>query len=82
MPHGWRATFSSVMNERFRADRDVIELMLAHVKGDKVEAAYNRSLHIERRRELAQIWADLILEGAVPAEELLGGFRKRSNPSA
>ncbi len=25
VPHGWRATFSSVMNERYRADRDVIE---------------------------------------------------------
>ncbi len=80
VPHGWRATFSSVMNERYRADRAVIDLMLAHISGDKTEAAYNRAVHLERRRELAQIWADLILEGAVPAEDLLGGLRKRPNP--
>lgn len=71
VPHGWRATFSTVMNERFRADRHVIDLMLAHVKKDRTEAAYNRAEHLERRRELAQIWADLLLEGFPPAESLL-----------
>ncbi|OHV63840.1 integrase [Mesorhizobium sp. LCM 4577] len=76
VPHGWRATFSSVMNERFRADKPVIDLMLAHVPKDKVEGAYNRALHLERRRELAQLWADLILEGARPAHELLVGPRR------
>lgn len=79
VPHGWRATFSSLMNERYRGDRAVIDLMLAHVAGDKTEAAYNRALHLERRRELAQVWADLILESAVPADDLLGGLRKRPN---
>ncbi|TIW28756.1 MAG: DUF4102 domain-containing protein [Mesorhizobium sp.] len=76
VPHGWRATFSSVMNERFRPDKPVIDLMLAHTPKDKVEGAYNRALHLERRKELAQIWADLILEGARPAAELLVGPRR------
>jgi integrase len=76
VPHGWRATFSSVMNERFPADKSIIDLMLAHVPKDKVEGAYNRSLHLERRRELAQAWADLILDGARPASNLLGGPRR------
>lgn len=62
-PHGWRATFSTVMNERFPADRAVIDLMLAHTPKDAVEAAYNRAQHTERRRELAQIWANLLMEG-------------------
>lgn len=75
VPHGFRALFSTVMNERFRADKPVIDLMLAHVPKDRVEAAYNRAEHLERRRELAQIWADLILEGACPASELLFGPR-------
>lgn len=41
----------------------VIDLMLAHVpKGlSSSEAAYNRSEHMEQRRELAQEWADLLL---------------------
>ena len=76
VPHGWRATFSTVMNERFQADRAVIDLMLAHVPKDKVEGAYNRALRLNRRRELAQLWADLILEEARPASELLVGPRR------
>lgn len=76
VPHGWRATFSTVMNERFRSDKQVIDLMLAHTPKDKVEGAYNRALHIDRRRELAQEWADLILEGAKPAADLLLGPRR------
>ena len=61
VPHGWRAAFSSVMNERHRADRHVIDLMLAHTPKDKVEKAYNRAEHMERRREIAQEWGDLLL---------------------
>jgi integrase len=66
-PHGWRATFSTIMNELAAiegniGDREIIELMLAHIKGD-VEAAYNRALYLPRRRELAQIWADMLMPG-------------------
>lgn len=76
VPHGWRAAFSTIMNERHRPDRAVIDLMLAHVPKDKVEAAYNRSQHIVRRRELAQEWADLLLAGMAPADSLLDGPRR------
>ncbi|UWF60993.1 tyrosine-type recombinase/integrase [Brucella sp. 2716] len=80
VPHGWRSTFSTVMNEEFPADRFVIDAMLAHKPKDKVEAAYNRAQHMARRAELAQIWADKLLEGASPAADLLGG-RRRSAPT-
>ena len=75
VPHGWRATFSTIMNERAgiagnQADREIIDLMLAHVKAD-VEAAYNRAAYMPRRRELAQEWADLLMVGARPALHLL-----------
>ena len=76
VPHGWRSTFSSVMNERYPGDRAIIDLMLAHVSKDKVEGAYNRALHMTRRRELAQLWADLILDGTKPAAELIDGPRR------
>jgi len=76
VPHGWRATFSTVMNERFPVDRRVIDLMLAHVPKDRVEGAYNRAAHMTRRRELAQAWADLLLKDARPAAELLVGPRR------
>ncbi len=77
VPHGWRATFSTAMNELYRQDRAVVDLMLAHAPKDKVEAAYNRALHLSRRRELAQIWADLLLSNAVPAQVLTGGAKRR-----
>ncbi|TCK27997.1 site-specific recombinase XerD [Ancylobacter aquaticus] len=63
VPHGWRATFSTIMNERNPADRHVIEAILAHVPENKVAAAYNRALYLDRRRELLQEWADMLLEG-------------------
>jgi hypothetical protein len=36
-------------------DRQVIDLMLAHVPKEKVEGAYNRAAYMPRRRELARI---------------------------
>ncbi|HEY0116301.1 MAG TPA: integrase arm-type DNA-binding domain-containing protein [Allosphingosinicella sp.] len=60
VPHGWRATFSTIMNERSPGDRDLIDRALAHAPKDKVEAAYNRAEHLERRRDLFQRWADLV----------------------
>jgi integrase len=76
--HGWRAAFSSIMNERCPPDRAIIDLMLAHVQRDSVEAAYNRALHLQRRREIAQGWADLILEDAPPATAIISGPRRRT----
>jgi integrase len=75
VPHGWRATFSSVMNELHPADADAIERVLAHTPRDKVRAAYNRAGYFERRRELLQEWADLLLGGMPAAEELIRGPR-------
>ena len=76
VPHGWRATFSTIMNERYRQDRHIVDLMLAHVPKDRTESAYNRALHLDRRRELAQAWADILLDNARPAADLLHGPRR------
>jgi integrase len=76
VPHGFRAAFSTIMNERAKLEgRDewrVIDLMLAHVPKDKVESAYNRAAYMPRRRELAQEWADLLLDGFWSPEVLVG----------
>ncbi len=79
LPHGWRATFSTVMNrlaaeEDRKGDREVIDLMLAHVDGS-VEAIYNRYAYMPRRREIAQEWADLLTVGLMPPEQLVEGPR-------
>jgi integrase len=80
VPHGWRSTFSTVMNElaveRERAgDGDVIELMLAH-KPRGVRGIYNRAAYMKRRREIAQEWADMLLEGFPPPDALFDGRRR------
>lgn len=67
VPHGWRATFSTIMNERAAIagrmdDRAIIDMMLAHMQGG-VEPIYNRAAYMPRRRELAQEWSDLLLDG-------------------
>jgi integrase len=80
VPHGWRATFSTIMNTRYPADRLVIDLMLARAPGSakgSTEAVYNRADHMDRRRELAQLWADLLMDGLPPAKDLLE-LRRRS----
>ena len=79
VPHGWRAAFSTIMNERFPADHAIIDLMLAHGSDDRAEAAYNRSAYLSRRRELAQIWADMLLDGFVHPSKLLELPRKSPN---
>ena len=76
VPHGWRSTFSTVMNERRPLNRQVIDLMLAHTPKEKTEAAYNRAEHMRLRREIAQEWADLVMDGMPPAASLLQGKRK------
>lgn len=61
VPHGWRAAFSTILNERFPADQALIDQALAHAGGKgKVEAAYNRAQHQARMRDLFQRWADLV----------------------
>lgn len=83
VPHGWRASFSTIMNEWAKRegradDRDIIDLMLAHTPDGKSgsETVYNRAAYLPRRQELAQIWADLITAGLRPAKALLNGPRK------
>lgn len=60
VPHGWRASFSTIMNERFPDDRQLIDQALAHAPKGKVEAAYNRARHQARLADLFQRWADLL----------------------
>ena len=89
VPHGWRSSFSTIMNEqaerevgtdvRLLADRLIIDLMLAHTpKGmSATELRYNRAAYMARRRELAQRWADIIMEGAISAVEIVNSPRRK-----
>ncbi|HMS19481.1 integrase arm-type DNA-binding domain-containing protein [uncultured Sphingorhabdus sp.] len=79
VPHGWRASFSTIMNEwalgnGTPADRYVIDLILAHVP-DGVsgsEGAYNRAAYLDRRRALLSMWASMLLDGFPAPAKMLG----------
>lgn len=58
--HGFRSTFRTWAAERTSFPREVCEAALAHVNGDKVEAAYQRSDLFEKRRELMAQWAKFL----------------------
>jgi integrase len=55
--HGFRSTFSDWCSEMTNFPSEVREMALAHVVGDKVEAAYRRGDLFEKRRQLAEAWA-------------------------
>lgn len=73
--HGFRSAFSDWAAEQTNAPSEVREMALAHVVGDKVEAAYRRGDLFEKRRELAEAWARYC-EGT-PAGEVVT-FRPRA----
>jgi hypothetical protein len=79
VPHGWRATFSTLMNELAAVedrerDRAIIDLMLAHAQ-EGVEPIYNRAAYMPRRRQIAQTWADMLMEGMAEPDLLLPTHR-------
>ncbi|MDE0289445.1 MAG: tyrosine-type recombinase/integrase [bacterium] len=53
--HGWRSTMRSWMAEA-GIDRQVAETCLGHLAASKVEAAYQRSDLLDRRREALEAW--------------------------
>jgi len=55
--HGFRSTFRDWAAERTNYPREVAEAALAHVVGDKVEAAYRRGDLFEKRCRLMAEWA-------------------------
>jgi integrase len=55
--HGFRSTFRDWAAECTSFPREVAEAALAHVVGDKVEAAYRRGDLFEKRRHLMDAWA-------------------------
>jgi integrase len=65
--HGLRSTFRDWVAERTDYPREIAEMALAHAIGSKVEAAYQRSKLIEKRRPMMQAWADFATTPSAPA---------------
>lgn len=85
VPHGWRSSFSTHMNELYAKKPSlgiswerIIDLMLAHVQVgvSASELRYNDAEYFIMRREVADHWASILLEGAQPVERVFSGPRR------
>lgn len=64
--HGFRATARTILDEVLKIPPHLIEHQLAHAVRDSLGRAYNRTTHLEKRKEMMQKWADYL-------DELRGG---------
>ena len=58
--HGFRSSFRDWAAERTAFAREIAEAALAHVNGDRTEAAYLRSDHFAKRARLMEMWANFL----------------------
>jgi len=65
VPHGWRATFRTWIDDTRPEDSEAAEKALAHEDSNKVAGAYRRSDLLDRRAPLMAAWADYC-EGTEP----------------
>lgn len=72
--HGFRSTFRDWSAEQTAFDRETCEAALAHVVGNKVEAAYRRGDQFDKRRRLMAAWGAFVTGPAeVPGEVIAMG---------
>ncbi len=60
--HGFRATARTLIREMLGWDRDVIERHMAHVSDEELGDSYDRATFLDQRRDMIQLWADLLDE--------------------
>jgi integrase len=58
--HGFRAMARTILDEVLQVKPELIEHQLAHAVRDPLGRAYNRTAHLEERREMMQLWADYL----------------------
>jgi integrase len=69
--HGFRSTFRDWTAERTNVTSEIAEAALAHIVGDKTEAAYRRGDALDRRRRLMETWAKYCTSGHVAAGKVV-----------
>lgn len=60
--HGFRAMARTILDEVLKFRPDYIEHQLAHAVRDPNGRAYNRTAHLEERKQMMQKWADYLDE--------------------
>ncbi len=85
--HGFRATARTLIRELLHWDREVIERHLAHVSDEELGGSYDRATFLGQRRQMIQLWADLLDDLAAgkrvaPAADLRRPARSRGSRRA
>jgi integrase len=62
VPHGFRASASSLLNESGRWHPDAIEAELGHLGTDEIRKAYHRARYWDERVTMANWWAGELVE--------------------
>lgn len=75
--HGFRGLASTILHENDFADEHV-ELQLAHLKRNKVAAAYNHAKYLSQRASMMQWWADYLDSQLAMSEESQSTARRKS----
>jgi integrase len=60
--HGFRAMARTILEETLGYRPDIVEMQLAHAVRDPLGRAYNRTTHLQTRKEMMQAWADWLEE--------------------
>ena len=58
--HGFRASARTILDEVLGFRPDIIEHQLAHAVKDPLGRAYNRTSHLQIRREMMQKWGNYL----------------------
>jgi integrase len=59
-PHGFRSSLRVWLSEQTDAPFEVAEAMLAHIVGNSVTRAYQRSDFLDQRKALLERWAEYV----------------------
>lgn len=74
--HGFRSSFRDWAAETTNFPREVAEAALAHVIGDKTEAAYRRGDLFDKRRKLMRAWDEQCNRKSISKVTPIGAARK------
>jgi integrase len=66
--HGFRSSFRDWCSET-GVRRELAEAALAHVVGNKTEAAYNRTALVEQRRPIMEAWTAFVYADTILPEK-------------
>jgi hypothetical protein len=60
-PHGFRTSLKVWLSGTQQVSREVLETVISHQTGSRIEGAYNRTDYLEQRRPLMESWGEFLL---------------------